>query len=243
MKTNNIFRVFFATIFVIGTMAINAQTVYIHKSNGTDDQFNISAVDSISFNPVFVEAGANLLVNPGFEIPDDNDSGNVDPWEKMTQDELLKDAAAAPNTVAANRVPPDDAFWTNNPTCLPVHGGKYAGRLSASSSAGLYQLVSVTPGKTYTFKAYVLNFRTNTTNQTIRSESLRIKSDDGAQVLASAAIGTDENTWTLVTGTVTIPSDYTASQVRFQVSHYDATPAPNRAPATLVDDCEFAEVQ
>jgi len=245
MKTKNIFRVLLTAVFVLGTMAMNAQTkVYVHTTNGSDG-FDIANVDSISFNPVYIQAGDNLLINPGFEDPADGTSGMPTPWKSMSLDELLQDAAAAPSAVLSNRITPDDAFWSTNPTCLPVHGGGYAGRLQASSSAGLYQLVNITPGKTYTFKAYVLNFKTNVGTQTVRTEYLRIKSEDGAQVLGSAAIGTDENTWVLVTGTVTIPSDYTStsSQIRFQVSHYDAAGSGNRGPATLVDDCEFAEVQ
>ena len=53
MTTKNIFRVFLTAVFVLGTaVAMNAQTmVYIYKSNGTTDEYNIAEVDSISFTP------------------------------------------------------------------------------------------------------------------------------------------------------------------------------------------------
>jgi len=249
MKTKNIFRVFLTAIFVLGAMAMNAQTkVYVHQAGGISDEYNIADLDSISFNPVSVPEvppGENMLVNPGFEDPDDETIviAGVAPWQAMTQDEMLLDAASAPSPQTANRVSPTDVFWTNNPTCTAVHGGKYAGRLQASSSAGLYQLVNVTPGKTYQFKAYVLHFKTNATNQGVKTEYLRIKSADGAVELTNVAIGTEENTWMEVSGSVTIPSDYTMSHIRFQISHHDGTAAPNRTPASLVDDWEFYEVQ
>ena len=50
MKTKNIFRVFLTSVFVLGTMTMNAQTkVYVYKTDGTTDEYNISEVDSISF--------------------------------------------------------------------------------------------------------------------------------------------------------------------------------------------------
>ena len=40
------------SLFVLGTMAIHAQTkIYIHKSNGFSDEYNIADIDSISFTP------------------------------------------------------------------------------------------------------------------------------------------------------------------------------------------------
>jgi hypothetical protein len=52
MKTKNILRTFLAAVFVLGTMAMNAQTkIYVHKSDGTATEYNIADLDSISFNP------------------------------------------------------------------------------------------------------------------------------------------------------------------------------------------------
>jgi len=52
MKTKNILRIFLCEMFVLGSIAIQAQTkVYVHKSNGLSVEFNIADIDSISFNP------------------------------------------------------------------------------------------------------------------------------------------------------------------------------------------------
>jgi len=246
MKTKNIFRAFLTAAFVLGTMAMNAQTkVYVHQKNGTSDQYDIATVDSISFNPVavvpLVTTGDNLLTNPCFTIPADQDITNVAPWKSMTSTELLLDGS--PGTPLPSndnyRITPDDAFWTNNLSCLPSHhDGKktYVGRLAATSSAGLYQIVNLTAGKTYTFKVYILHFKTQAA-QSIKTEYVRIKSEDGQTELLKVAIGTQENTWMEVTGTYTAT---TTAAVRFQISHYAGSP---NTPATLIDDCSFYEVQ
>ena len=73
MKTNNILRTFLAAVFVLGTMAMNAQTkIYIHKSDGMATSYDIVDLDSISFNPPVVETGIDytkLILN---EICGDN---------------------------------------------------------------------------------------------------------------------------------------------------------------------------
>jgi len=247
MKTKNIFRLFLTAVFVLGAMAMNAQTkVYVHQKSGTSDDYDIAKIDSISFNPLFIPPapdGANMLVNPCFRIPADEDITNVDPWKPMTSAELLLDGT--PGTPLPNnanyRITPSDAFWTNNASCLPSHHDgtrTYVGRLAATSSAGLYQKVNLTAGKTYAFRAYILHFKTATT-QAVKTEYVRIKSDDGQTELLKVAIGTQENTWMEVAGTYTATS---TAPVRFQISHYAGT-NPNNTPATLIDDCEFYEVQ
>ena len=52
MKMKNILSAFLTTVFILGTMAVNAQTkIYVHKSNGSSDEYNIADIDSISFTP------------------------------------------------------------------------------------------------------------------------------------------------------------------------------------------------
>ena len=52
MKMKKNLYAFLTAAFIFGTMAINAQTkVYVHKTNGTADEYNISEIDSISFTP------------------------------------------------------------------------------------------------------------------------------------------------------------------------------------------------
>jgi len=52
MKTKNILRTVLAAVFVLGTLAMNAQTkIYVHKKGGGASEYDISEVDSISFTP------------------------------------------------------------------------------------------------------------------------------------------------------------------------------------------------
>jgi len=55
MKTKNTFRVLIAAIFVLGAMALNAQTkIYVHQTGGIDKTYNLADVDSISLNPLYI---------------------------------------------------------------------------------------------------------------------------------------------------------------------------------------------
>ena len=50
MNAKNILRAFLIAVFVLGTLAMNAQIkIYVYKSNGTTDGYNIADLDSISF--------------------------------------------------------------------------------------------------------------------------------------------------------------------------------------------------
>ena len=51
MKTKNILRLLFIVIFILGTLSMNAQKVYIYKTDGTTETHNIADIDSISFTP------------------------------------------------------------------------------------------------------------------------------------------------------------------------------------------------
>jgi len=262
MKIRNIFL---TVAFVFGTAAIIAQTkVYFHKADGTSDEYNIADIDSVDFAPapVVVPAGSNLIVNPGFEIGDDNKPPTIAPWQLMTGADIAADAVnphpvygtpakGSGQSNIENRSDPEfytrpNRYVDETPVIAP-HDGRFAGRLTHGSTAGLYQLIDVTPGKTYAFSAWFLRFRGDL-NETIRQEFMRIKTADGATTLEKAAFGSTDmtanlaavNTWAKVSGTVTIPDGVT--QVRFQVSQIDY-PAPYKSAGTLFDDCEFYEVQ
>ena len=48
----NILCAFLTAVFVLGTIAVNAQTrIYVHKTDGTANEYNIADLDSISFTP------------------------------------------------------------------------------------------------------------------------------------------------------------------------------------------------
>jgi len=50
MKTKNMLRAFLTAVFVLGTIAVNAQTkIYVYKTDGTASEYNIASIDSISF--------------------------------------------------------------------------------------------------------------------------------------------------------------------------------------------------
>jgi len=257
------FCAFLTAAFVFGAMAMIAQTkIYFHKTDGTSDEYSVANLDSVSFNPLMTAPeGSNLLVNPGFEIGDDNKPPTIAPWQLMTGADIAADAVnpdpvygipakGSGQSNIENRSDPE--FYTrpgryvDTPVIEP-HGGRFAGRLAHGSTAGLYQLVDVTPGKTYLFSAWFLRFRGDV-NESIRQEFMRIKTADGAATLEKAPFGSTDitanlaavNTWAKISGTVTIPEGVT--QVRFQVSQIDY-PAPYKSAGTLFDDCEFYEVQ
>ena len=192
---------------------------------------------------VTVEEGApssNLLVNPGFEDPADATTTLPSPWVVMTAADLTVDYPQGPAYIASNRT--DNTFWTTGAGGTGGFGpyeGNYCGRLPAGNSSGLYQLVDVVPGTTYNFSAWVIHFRTSTANQSvIKVEQFRIKNEDGSVTLESVDVGTLENTWMQVTGSVTIPDG--VNKIRFQISQHDEA-VPMKAPGTLIDDCEFIE--
>jgi len=74
MKTKNTLRAFLITVFVLVTMAVNAQTkVYVYKSDGTSDGYNIADVDSISFTPPPTVDYSKLKINEVSGVGGDND--------------------------------------------------------------------------------------------------------------------------------------------------------------------------
>ncbi len=53
MKTKNILRTLLASAFIMGTTTMNAQsTIYVHKKGGESVSYNVTDLDSISFNPL-----------------------------------------------------------------------------------------------------------------------------------------------------------------------------------------------
>ena len=272
MKLKNIFRVFLTAAFILGTMAMNAQTkVYVYKADGTNDEYNVADIDSISFTPPATEQTGNLLVNPGFEnSPDGQTSdGLSDPWVVVPEDWFTSYysgytmpfatsyvtgniASAASNNGAG-------AFFTGNGAPIAdLLIGDYCARLSLSSTSGIYQVVAVTPGD---YKVSVrIAFATTNTNQVIQdNNTVKVLSPDGATLYGEVSIPNDdqkvktEHGFTgagvfispmAVTGTVTVPAGVT--QVRFQLDQRDYTAAPagpGRAALMLFDECEFSRIE
>ena len=129
--------------------------------------------------------------------------------------------------------------------------GKYVARIGGGNRAGVYQLIDVVPGQTYTFGANV-GFRQNNDNQSIKeNESLKILSVDGLTLYAYIMIPIDiqeinhedESTQPHsiameLTDEVTIPDGVTRVRFQFDQRQY---PNPESAPLMLVDECVFVE--
>jgi len=156
-----------------------------------------------------MDDGPNLLTNPGFEDPADNDAlinladiGGS--WQLLPLAEIQSTALkgtdspwgtpAGGGAAVGNSNRTNLAFFSNgtykyNGANIQAYEGSYSGRLQAGTNAGMYQLVPVEAGKTYAYSAWVLRFRANATNQSIiRPEYLRIRDKAGAVTLDSAII-------------------------------------------------------
>jgi len=217
MKAKNIFRVFLTAVFVLGAMAMNAQTkVYVYKNDGTTDEYNIADVDSISFTPFDITpptpTGENLLVNPGFEDPDPTDRTHADdlpaPWLPVDQTwfndyysgSTLGTSWAANDYNSGNRASADSnngatGFFTGNAAPIAdILDGKYCGRLALSNLAGMYQVVNnVTPGD-YNISVKVAYATTNN-NGVIQSNTIKILDDNNPLTLiGEVAIPTNNQT-------------------------------------------------
>jgi len=196
MKAKNTFRVFLTAIFVLGAMAMNAQTkVYVYKNDGTTDEYDIANVDSISFTPLATTppepTEGNLLVNPGFEDSNDGQTSSSDdlpsPWKAVSQDWFnsyyagsdLGTSWAANDYNSGNRASKSSntgtgTFFTGNANAIwNILNGDYCGRLALSNLAGIYQDVeNVTPGD-YNISVKVAYATTNN-NGVIQDNTIKI---------------------------------------------------------------------
>ena len=145
------------------------------------------------------------------------------------------------------------AYFTgtqNGADIAAVLTGKYAGSILNGQSGGLYQVITVEPGKTYIYGADVGWRVNNTANQTIRPfESIKILTPDGLTTTHDKLVV--PNTPVTVNGTtafslqkglrkeVTIPAGVT--QVRFQIDKRTWPQSTNAgaAPVMAYDECIF----
>jgi len=207
MKTKNTFRVLLTAIFILGAMAMNAQTkVYIYKADGSTDDYNIADVDSISFTPKTVTppepTEGNLLVNPGFEDPDTQTDDLPSPWKAVEQSwftdyysGFTMSAYGAGNRVGTTSLQTNGSnFFENNADAIwDILNGNYCGRLALSNTAGIYQEVNVTPG-VYNISVRVAYASTNA-NATIMNNTIKIlNASTPTQLIGEVAIPTDNQT-------------------------------------------------
>jgi len=157
MKTKNIFRVFLTAVFVLGTMAINAQTkVYVYKTDGTNIEYNIADVDSITFA---APAGPQLPdhLDPAVDITDSKLKNAYKTWGVPF---VAGDLAPVPGNIdryyeLANWTASDDCLANGNLDCHPTWAYMAAGAMGIIQASGstvpvengkLYQTIQLEPG-------------------------------------------------------------------------------------------------
>jgi len=195
----------------------------------------------------------NLLLNPGFEDPDNGVLNGMPPnWTQIPATwftayysaDPLGPGNAPPNNT--NNMRSDVAFFTtgNGVDIADVLTGKYTARIPAAQAGGSYQIVNVTPGEIYEYGCDIAFRLNNISQQTIKNyETLKILSPDGLTLYGEAPIDVDNAEVNGagyiikgVNGIVVIPDDVT--QVRFQVDQRNFN-NPNAAPVMCWDECYF----
>jgi len=151
MKTKKTFRVFLTAVFVLVTMAMNAQTtIYVYQKDKTTDAYDISNLDSISFTPPVVAVditdtylkNTTVYVDGGFATVGDAIGTNNRYF--LASDWLVNDAVAAVGDVdgsLANRL----GF---------VAGTGWSAAVDAVVDGHIYQTINL-PAGNYRFDAYV----------------------------------------------------------------------------------------
>jgi len=212
----------------------------------------------------------NLLINGDFETP--ANSTLLQDWTTISLDWVnafyngqFPEAGPVNNwpTAGANLQNPADRFgrYNNfgaNVNALPFAdyiSGDYYCRLSGlGGTGGVYQLVTVTPGKTYGF-SIIIYYRASAAAQTLKNyETVKILSPDGLTPYHLEPVPIDPNKLfpagstmntrpvnyvTTVRGLVTIPNGVT--QIRFQFDQ--RTIAVTTSPFCGIDNCQFFELK
>jgi len=198
----------------------------------------------------------NMLVNSGFENPDDG-SISLEGWTIINGNSTWFTTYYGNTTPAivlgnwnADRQPSSWFASGNGFDVREVVSGKYACRIAAGNTGGIYQLVNVTPGTSYMFGADIAYRNNNTANQQIKTgEKIKILNANGDfPAIGEAIIPIDEynssasTSYSIsigVSGSVTIPAGVT--QVRFQVDQCQYA-NPNSAPLMIIDNCVFTQL-
>jgi len=237
MTTKTTLRAFCAVIFALGAMSMNAQTV-----------------------------GENLLLNPGFEDPDDGLIASMPTnWSVVPEAWFEAYYGTDPTYTAAGATisnPRADYTWFNTtyPDMASLLTGNFSARIPGNATGGMYQVVDVTPGATYEYGCDIA-FRDNTNNYTqdVNSDvALKILSVDGeilgldsennqigitylSNFTPTSTANADGHSpryfyINMVRGEITIPSGVT--QVRFQLDERSLK-SPKLSPVMVWDECYF----
>jgi len=202
-------RALFVAIFVPAALAMNAQgRFYVSMKDGTTNSYSISDVELVSFTtPPF---GPNLLLNPGFEDPNNGDQTSLptswtsvpESWFETYYGETTATITqaqtvpfVAPFTSNFNVRAPLSWFTTTYPGMQPLLTGNFTARIpsgttgaTGAGTGGLYQVVNVTPGETYEYGCNI-GFRDNDGNGAgeINSDmAIKILKADGEPLFDSA---------------------------------------------------------
>jgi len=126
MKTNTFLRTIFMSAFIFGTLSINAQTkIYVHKTDGTADEYNIAGLDSISFTAPVIDFSM-LVIN---EV--DGINKFIELYNKGTESIPLRGITLIKNE--------SQLWWTGKENTSIAPGGFYA------ISNGVQSGLSLTP--------------------------------------------------------------------------------------------------
>ncbi|MEN6324446.1 MAG: Ig-like domain-containing protein [Proteiniphilum sp.] len=199
---------------------------------------------------VRVPSLTNLLKNPGFE--EDYENATPPNWIKLTQD-WFKSYYEDPGSVTVdqtqtNRIAASDVLFTGNGAFFkPYITGDYVGRIQVNKTGGVYQIISVAPGKEY-WISMDIGYRNGNKNSSIpTNDKVKILSSDGKTTYYEVPIvppgATTGNGTTAVilgvSGYFTVPAGITQVRFQFDLRSY---PNPNQSPLTLFDNCEFREL-
>ena len=262
------------TAIVLSVAATNKSVVWssgndvVASINSSSGEVTAKAVGEAIITATTVENGftatckvivelVNLLVNPGFENPNDGNAATLQGWTIINGNSTwfasyygVTNPAIVLGNWNADRQPSSWFASGNGFDVRDVVSGNYAGRIAAGNTGGIYQLVNVTPGVSYMFGADIAYRNNNTANQKIKiGETIKILNANGDfPPIGETEIPIDElnssasTSYSIsmgVTGSVTIPAGVT--QVRFQIDQRQYA-NPNSAPLMIIDNCVFTQL-
>ena len=216
----------------------------------TTDEGGFTATCTVTVEAAITK-GPNLLVNPGFEEPDDNSDNLTVGWEQVPEEWFIAyygaDAGIAPTP--ANRAQKANFYTSGNGAAMAeICTGKYTVRFPMNNANGIYQIVNVEPGATYFFSIDIGIIMWNTAIMSTRGiDAVKVLSVDGMTTYCLAPISatfTDETRPVGIlrelSGTFVVPEGVT--QVRFQMDKRHFV-SPDAAPLVGIDETVFCKVQ
>ena len=254
----------FATVDNNGLVTALAEGETVITATSDDGDFVATCYVTVIDNAI--KPGDNLLVNPSFEDPDDSSFSEPDDagtnsfqgWTRILgRDWINAYYPGNDNNVgnaAAGRQSINDPFFGESGIgyfFLSHVTGKYAGRVNNKAAGGVYQIVNVTPGKTY-YISVDIGYRVTDDVEKIHdagTQSVKILSPDGLEkIYAEIPIPTDPDQTEMITGASGFwTNDEGATEVRFSIDQRNPGGGSNAglyppSPLMVFDNCIFKEV-